>query len=563
VAITIKKNKKYYLDRFNELKGEYQSDGTDANDEEKTRYLRPYGRNLDEAKRNSDGERKDEYILNSTALLAIRMAVAFFFSGMTPPTEPWFRLADPDKELNENVEVASFYQGSTERILKDMDSSNFYTAIEQVYYDELTYSRSNIFVDQDFEDIFHFTHIPCGQYYIDTDGKGRVSDSCREFMMRARDMLEEFGEENLSEEVKSMLTDGKTGGEKVNVLHFIERNTTRDVTKQDNQNMPWTSIYYEINGNDDDQKPLKKSGYRGKPNAVPRYNVSSGERYGNGPGDMALGDAKELQSYMKKLKLAVAKDLEPPVLAPDDTIVNTGPNEVTEYNKTTGNTKPVEPLYRVSTDISKILALIIDLQDRIRKVYFNDLFFSQAEARDPKKTATQVRAEQRELLRLLGPITQRMTPELLKPIILRCFDIELDMGRLPDIPEVLQGREIKIDIISSITKAQELSVIAPIEELLIAISQMAQGWPEVLDKFDAVQSVDVIAKALGVPPELVRPDEIYEELQKIKMQAAIQEQQQAQTQGAIEGAEMLSKTDMSGNNALNAIINQRGGGATA
>jgi hypothetical protein len=557
MAIEIKKNKKYYMDRFNELKGEYQSDGTDSNDEEKTRYLRPHGRNLDEAKRNSDGERKDEYILNSTAQLAIRMAVAFFFSGMTPPTEQWFRLADSDKEINELLEVAEFYHKTTEILHKDFGNGNFYTAIEQVYYDELTYSRSNIFVDQDFEDIFHFTHIPCGQYYIDTDGKGRVSDSYREFMMRARDMLDEFGEENLSEEVKSMMSGGQTGGQQVNVLHVIERNTGRDVTKQDNQNMPWNSIYYEINGNDDNQKPLKKSGYRSKPNAVPRYNVSSGERYGNGPGDMALGDAKELQSYMKKLKLAVAKDLQPPMLAPSGVVVDTGPDDVTEYDKTSANTRPIEPLYRVTTDISKILALIIDLQDRIRKVYFNDLFFSQAEARDPKKTATQVRAEQRELLRLLGPITQRMTPELLKPLILRCFDIELDMGRLPDIPEILQGREIKIEIISSITKAQELSVIAPIEELIISISQMAGAWPEVLDKFDAVQAVDVIAKASGIDPSLVRPDEVFEELQKIKMQAAIQEKQTEAAGQTIEGAKQLSETNLGTDNALNAIINQR------
>ena len=559
MTITIEKNKKYYMDRFRELKSEYQSDGTDANDEEKTRYLRPHGRNLDEAKRPSDGERKDEYILNSTPLLAIRLAVAFFFSGMTPPTELWFRLADFDDEFNEMIEVAEFYHKATTRLFKDLDSSNFYAVIEQAFYDMLTYSRANVFVQEDFEDIFHFTHMPCGQYFIDVDGKGRVSNTYREFTMRARDMLEEFGEENLSQEVKGSMKGGQTGGQQVNILHVIEKNTGRNVTKQDNQNMPWNSIYYEINGDDDNQKPLRKSGFRTKPNAVPRYNVSSGERYGNGPGDMALGDAKELQTYMKKLKLAIAKDLEPPILAPDDTIVNTGPNEVTEYNKTTGNTKPIEPLYRVSTDISKLLALIIDVQDRIKKVFFNDLFFSQAEARDPKKTATQVRAEQRELLRLLGPITQRIIPELLKPLILRCFDILLNMGRLPDIPEILQNREIKVEIISSITKAQELSVIAPIQDLLLSISQMANAWPEVLDKFDAVQAIDVIAKSLGIDPELIRPDEVFEELQKQKAQRLLQQEQTEAAGQAIEGAKTLSETNMGTDNALNAIINQRGG----
>ena len=548
------KNKKYYIDRYGELDGEYSAGGWLANDEEKTRYLYPHGRNLDEAHRGSDGKRKDEYILNNTALTAIRILVSGLFSGITPPTEKWFRLADRDKELNENAEVSAFYQKSADVILGNMAKSNFYTVMELVYKDLVTYSYSSVITDADPDNAYNFTHLPNGQYRIDVDGRGQVSAVYRKFTMRARNVIAEYGEENVSKKVNAMMSGNKTGGGQVILLHAMERNTDRDVTKIDNKNMPWTSVTYEFDRDNKDDKPLRSSGYRTKSFAVPRWSVSSGNIYGNGPGDIALGDQKQLQKLASLLLLAVEKDLKPPLIGPDIDVA-TGPNELTIVDKINSSNRPVvDTLYRTTTDISKLAALIIDTQDRIRKAYFNDLFFTQAQVTDPKKTATQVRAEQRELLRLLGPITQRMTPELLQDLILRCFDIELNRSGLPEVPEILIGRELKVEIISSLSKAQELGVITPIEQMIATIGLMAEAWPQVLDKFDAVQAVDVISKALGIEEGVIRPDEVFEQLQQIKLQAAQQEQQAQQRQENIDNAKQLSETDVGGNNALGAII---------
>lgn len=552
--MAIVKNKKYYVDRLNELKGYYEGKGIDAVDRDKTRYMHPHGRNLDDARAKSDGRRKDEYILNNTVLLAVRTAVAGIFSGSVNPSEKWFRLADEDKELNETENVSGFYQKCTDILLQDMGKSNFYSAIEQVIHDLLTYSISCIITDEGDDSPFSFSHIPNGQYYIDVDGKGEVSALYRLFEMRARNVISEYGINNVRQTTRDEVKNGKTGGKLVSILHVIEKNQGRDVTKEDNQNMPWNSITYEFSGDDKNQPPLRKSGYITKPLAVPRWSVSSGNMYGNGPGDMALGDVKQLQKLSSLLMLAIEKEISPPVIGPEGININTGPNEITRFDKLNASGRsPVTPLYQVNPDISKLVALMIDTVERIKAAFFSNLFFAQGES-DPRETATLTIAKQRELLRLLGPAIQRMTPELLAPIIRRCFDIKLRAGELPDVPEEIINRPLKIEIISSLTKAQELSIVTPIEEVIGIVGNAAPIWPEAVDKVDIQQAIDEIQRVYGIPAGVIRSDEVVEEIQRLRAERQIQDQQAIQAQQAIEGAQKLSQTDLSGDNALNAVL---------
>lgn len=548
------RTKKYYISRLKELKGEYSSEGYKATDEEKELYLFPNGMNRVDAKSPSDGNRKDEYILNNTALLAIRVAVSGLFSGTTPATEQWTRLRDEDDSFNENLAVSEFYQKSTDRLLFDFDNSNFYSSMELMYKDMLVFNRSCILMDEDFEDVFFFTHVPVGQYYVDVDYKGRISALYREFTKRARNVIEEYGIENVSTEVAATAKNNSGGGKMVTLLHVIERNSHRDIDKLDNMNMPWTSVTCEVSDTGD-EKFLRKSGYKHQPFVVPRWNVSSGSKYGDGPGDLALGDAKELQFLMKKLKLAIAQEVEPSLVSTDpDSSIKIGPRKVTVTSRTPSGKPAVEPLFRVEIDISKLVALIIDTQERIKDAFYSNLFFALSGRDNKQRTATEIVAITNELLRLLGGAMQRIPKEALFPIIERAFMIELENGRLPDIPQELQGRPMKVDIISRLTKAQELNSVSAIEQILGVAGHIAGMIPDVLDKIDADQAIDELNRVLGVKPGIIRPDEVVAELREIRSQRQLEQQATLQAQQSIESAKTLSETDVSGDNALNLAL---------
>ncbi len=83
---------------------------------------------------------------------------------------------------------------------------------------------------------------------------------------------------------------------------------------------------------------------------------------------------------------------------------------------------------------------------------------------------------------------------------------------------------------------------------------MAAAKPEVLDKFDADQSVDEYAEMLGVPPKIVVPDDV---VQKVREERAQMQQQQMAMEQATMGAQaakVMSDADTEGNNVLTDII---------
>ena len=78
--------------------------------------------------------------------------------------------------------------------------------------------------------------------------------------------------------------------------------------------MPFESVYLEYkNGNE-----LSISGFKEFPFVVPRYLKASNEIYGRSPAMTALPDVKMLNEMSKTTIKAAQKQVDPPLLVPDD-----------------------------------------------------------------------------------------------------------------------------------------------------------------------------------------------------------------------------------------------------
>ena len=83
---------------------------------------------------------------------------------------------------------------------------------------------------------------------------------------------------------------------------------------------------------------------------------------------------------------------------------------------------------------------------------------------------------------------------------------------------------------------------------------MAAAKPEVLDKFDADQSVDEYAEMLGVPPKIVVPDDVVQQIREQREQMQQQQMAMEQAQMGAQAAKVMSDADTEGNNVLTDII---------
>ena len=83
----------------------------------------------------TEGERKNQHIVDSTHVLALRSYVAGFLEGNTSSSRPWYRIGVRDSEATENDENRSWLQHFTQRTLTFLATSNFYQAAGTFYYD--------------------------------------------------------------------------------------------------------------------------------------------------------------------------------------------------------------------------------------------------------------------------------------------------------------------------------------------------------------------------------------------------------------------------------------------
>ena len=176
-------------------------------------------------------------------------------------------------------------------------------------------------------------------------------------------------------------------------------------------------------------------------------------------------------------------------------------------------------------------------------------------------TAREVVERHEEKMLQLGPVMERLTDELLDPLIDRTFSVLLRNGDLPPPPEELQGMELKVEYISILAQAQKLVGTSAVERLASFVGNLAGVRPEVLDKINFDEMVDQYGGMLGVPPQLIRPDEEVAKLRQARAQQAAQAQQAEAAAASVQGARVLSETDTSSDNALTRILSNLGGGA--
>jgi hypothetical protein len=551
------KQRQLHFKRFNELKTEYEDRGWKSKHQDISEYIYPQGGRFDDVETiPNDGKRRDSLILDSTASIEHRKLTSIIYSGVTSPAVPWFRLTIDDETLKENEAVKEYFDKVTTIILSDLAKSNFYVSAKSVYAEISAFGTSAVQIEADPDTIFRFTPFTIGEYYIDTDAKGVVDTIYREFNMRARNVIRHFGEENVSDMVRDKVKNNKSGNDWIKILHVQEPNIDRDVTKLDARNKPYLSTYYEVQNKTNDE-PLRVSGFDEKPFAAPRWSVTGDATWGTGPGEMALGDVKSLQALESDILEASEKDVDAAYLANGqlgDMQINSGAGGITWIdNVTTSLNDAVVPLVRPPSDISKVLLAKQDARERIRAVFFSNLLFLLTSPDNRNRTATEVLEAKREELLLLGPIMEQLHPDFLRPSVERCFGIEERLGRLPEPPEEIEDRDIKIEIISLIQLAQRLSELAPIEQMVAFTRNLAEMYPQALDKFDPDQAMDEASIALGVKFGIINSDEEVEQ-KRAADQAAIKAQQDAIfAQGAIDSAKTLSETDTSGDNALTAL----------
>ena len=476
------------------------------------------------------GQRRHNAIYDSTGTRALRVLAAGMMSGMTSPARPWFRLTTSDPELMDAPNVKLWLDDVTRIMHTVFQRSNTYRALHSLYEELGAFGTGASLIMPDRENVIHHYPLTMGEYAVATNWKGEVDTLYREFQKTVRELVAEFGIENVSTTVKNLYDRG-TLDAWVTVVHCIEPRSDRDPSKSDNLNMAWKSVYFEQGA--DKNKVLRESGFKRFPAVVPRWATSGGDVYGNSPGMEALGDIKQLQHEQLAKAKGINYKIDPPLQVPTslkNRDVDRLPGGIT-YVDTANPNAAIKTAYEVNLDLSHLLADIQDVRSRINGCFYADLFLMLANQQDGRMTATEVAERHEEKLLMLGPVLERLQNELLDPLIEMTFDQIMEAGIAPPPPEELQEHPVNVELVSMLAQAQRAVGTNSIDRFVGNIGAVAQFKPEVLDKLDADKWADLYADSLGLPAQIIVPED------KVK---AIR-QQRAQAQQAAQQSAMLNQ----------------------
>ncbi len=454
------------------------------------------------------GTRRHQNVLDNTALFAHRTLSAGLMAGMTSPARPWFRLGIKDRALAERGAVKLWLDERAKLILDILAAGNSYRALHSCYDEVGLFGTWADIVLDDFDNVIHHYPLTVGEYSLGVDAKGRVDTLAREFKMTVSQLVERFGYNRCSPTVRNLYDKG-TYTALVDVCYLLEPNRDRKPVMLDASGKRWTSCYFEPARDAAEDMYLSKSGFDKFPALAPRWDVKSGDTYGSSPGMECQGDVRQLQHQQLRKGQVIDYQTNPPLQAPTSLkgrSMNRLPGGI-EYFDATGPGAGIRTMFEVNLNMQHLLEDIMDVRDRIRRAYHEDLFLMLANDRRSNVTATEIAERHEEKLLMLGPVLERLHEELLSPLVERIFDrtMEARLGTPP--PPELEGAEIDIQFVSVLAQAQRAVGAASQDRLIGTIGQLVGIWPEVRHKIDAFQVVDSYADQLGVDPKIIVPDD--------------------------------------------------------
>jgi len=532
-------------------------------------YLLPRrGRYLVESQ-STKGRKRNTKIIDNTAGIALRTLQAGLMSGMTSPARPWFRLIVDDDLMD--MPGVKDYLGIAEQVVRRvLAASNCYNSLATCYTELGAFGTHALLRRRHPEDVIHYRPFTAGEYVIAEDEYGRVNTLGREFTMTVSQIVEQFvinkvtGEEDwdkVSKAVKS-LWDKKNYDENIQIIHMIQprRKEDRDLTRRDGRNRAFMDVYFEVGADKDIF--LQESGFDRFPAYVPRWDVLGGDVYGTCPGMEYLGDIKQLQHEQKRKAQAIDKMVDPPMVA--TTALKGKPTTVlpggTTYVDPVNGNNGFQPAYLVQPRVQELMMDIQEVQERIQRGFYADLFAMMINSDRRQMTATEVAERHEEKLVLLGPVLQRLNTELLDPLIEDAFLFCFEAGLLPETPEALMDVDIDVKYVSLLAQAQEAVAATGIERTFAFAGNLAAVMPDILDNLNGDEALRQYSEILGNGPGITRDSEEVQALRAQRAEAAAQEQQMQQGLAAAQGAKVLSEADTQSPNALTALLQATGGG---
>lgn len=506
-------------------------------------------------------------IVDPTATMALRVCAGGLMSGLASQSRPWFKMVPSSKRLQIDAAARNWLDETEDRIYTVLASSNFYDSLAQELEDAVNFGTAPVLIYEDEKDVIRCYNPAVGEYYLACGATMRTDAFYRAFLMTVEQMVDFFGLDNCPPEVQKLWTQkGASLQLERIVAHAIEPNYAFEVGERKVGQIPgnftWREIYWVYGGYS--IVPLSQKGYVDQPFTATLWSRLSNDPYGRSPGMDVLPDVMQLQVMTRRMAEAIEKQVRPPLVA-DMSLKNQPasilPGHVT-YVASLASGTGMRPIYEVNPDINAMAANIAQIQERIKRGFFNDLFAMFSEVPQGKMTAYETAQRVQEKLSQISPMIESFLSESLKPRLKRVFSIMKRKGFIDPPPDSLRGIPLDVEFVSILAQAARAAATGGLERLAAMFGNMAPVFPDVVDNLNPDAFIQEMNILLGNPSKVMRGPEERDQLRAQKQQQMKQQQQMVEAahmantvNTGAQAAQVLSQTEVgAGKSALEQLI---------
>jgi len=492
-------------------------------------YMMPFRGDITTKK--AKGSQRVHPVFDSTAMIAADQLVNFMKGSLLPPSQDWLRLVPPYDFTHDDVAKKTL-DITAQRVLAQLADSNFYSEATSVLRDLIVLGNATLMIEEDTlspnsNNGITFESVPIGQMWWSQGKGGRVIMVARRYQMPSIDAARFF--KDPGPDAVQNLSQGKQM-ELVDYYQFVFENENRvfgglpsKTTKK------YRSLYITESGGG---RIIKEDGYDIPPFVVSRLHRVDGEEYGRGRGHLARADARGLSELRRQILIAAGKDLNPPLMVEDDSMV--------DMDLTSGGmlvTRPpvkISPNYlRSGADYAAADKIARDDRDQIRQAFLSDVL---AEPASQPRSAEESRQRQARSLQRLASAADIINSEFLGPTVQSVIGIMARNGKLPEASAMASavGGEVQAVVrfaspFFSAQKQESAGRVMSFLERRLALFQATQD-PAYIEDIDPDRLRSFDSRMSDVPAEIFRSQEEIDEIRQARAERSAQERMQQMQQ---------------------------------
>ena len=366
----------------------------------------------------------------------------------------------------------------------------------------------------------YYRHIPLAQCYLATNAQGVADTNFRRFSMTARQMVQKFGKDRVSEKVKAAADDDKRRDEAIELLHATMPRPEAGSSKGTSRDSPFASYWVEV----DTKHLIADGGFFEFPYHVFYWEQRDDSAYGESPVMQAIADIRRFQNMSKHGLRAFQQWTDPPLATVADGQMkrpNLNPRALNPGALDEQGRPRVQPLITAQRP-DFALEILRTQREGLRESLYINLF--QAMVDRPSGTATEAMIRADEKAQLLGPAGAKIHGALASmierefAIISRKGAFEATSRLAP--PPSLQDREIKVKFTSPLDRMRRANEVLGIQQTLEmagALAELKQD-PSILDRINSDEALKITREVVGAPAAMMLDDEAVQAAQQQRAQ---------------------------------------------